>query len=179
MATKKQERQETQVAILTPKKVRGTATIYACGDVEFKAYGEGTPQKEVIKRKGNSQLYETKPVKGTTPKLCAHLMVDKDDPAVGMKLRQQLDDFLDGIGDKCEDSQPAKKDAQLWKGPRLNVWHRAKQQDVLVTLTLTLDESRAMEQEALNEFQKLYQCFTFNKEYLHRAALAQKKNGSE
>ena len=106
-------------------------------------------------------------------------MVDKDDPAVGMKLRQQLDDFLDGIGDKCEDSQPAKKDAQLWKGPRLNVWHRAKQQDVLVTLTLTLDESRAMEQEALNEFQKLYQCFTFNKEYLHRAALAQKKNGSE
>ena len=44
MATKKQERQETQVAILTPKKVRGTATIYACGDVEFKAYGEGTPR---------------------------------------------------------------------------------------------------------------------------------------
>ncbi len=34
MATKKQEKQETQVAILTPKKVRGTATIYACGDVE-------------------------------------------------------------------------------------------------------------------------------------------------
>ena len=65
MATKKQEKQETQVAILTPKKVRGTATIYACGDVEFKAYGEGTPQKEVLKRKGNSQLYETKPVKGT------------------------------------------------------------------------------------------------------------------
>ncbi len=25
-------------------KVRGTATIYACGDVEFKAYGEGTPR---------------------------------------------------------------------------------------------------------------------------------------
>ena len=24
-------------------KVRGTATIYACGDVEFKAYGEGKP----------------------------------------------------------------------------------------------------------------------------------------
>ena len=43
MTTKKQEKQETQVAILTPKKVRGTATIYACGDVEFKAYGEGTP----------------------------------------------------------------------------------------------------------------------------------------
>ena len=43
MATKKQEKQETQVAILTPKKVRGTATIYACGDVEFKAYGEGKP----------------------------------------------------------------------------------------------------------------------------------------
>ena len=35
MATKKQEKQETQVAILTPKKVRGTATIYACGDAAF------------------------------------------------------------------------------------------------------------------------------------------------
>ena len=51
MVTKKQEKQETQVAILTPKKVRGTATIYACGDVEFKAYGEGTPQKEVLRHR--------------------------------------------------------------------------------------------------------------------------------
>ena len=35
MVTKKQEKQETQVAILTPKKVHGTATIYACGDAAF------------------------------------------------------------------------------------------------------------------------------------------------
>ena len=35
MVTKKQEKQETQVAILTPKKVQGTATIYACGDAAF------------------------------------------------------------------------------------------------------------------------------------------------
>ena len=72
MATKQDKNRETQEAILTPMKVRGSATIYANGDVDFKAQGEGAPMKEVLKRQGNSQLYETKPVRGGTPAEARH-----------------------------------------------------------------------------------------------------------
>ena len=72
------KKQESQVPILTPKKVRGTATIYGSGDIDFRAYGEGGPAKEVIKSIGSSQLYKTTGAK--SPKLCAHLMCPDDDP---------------------------------------------------------------------------------------------------
>ncbi len=41
------------------KKVRGTATFYDNGDMDFTAYKEGQPSQEVIKKSKNGKLYKT------------------------------------------------------------------------------------------------------------------------
>ncbi|MBP3767894.1 MAG: hypothetical protein J6I31_06420 [Prevotella sp.] len=170
------KKQDTQVAMMTPKKVRGTATIYAGGDIEFRAQGEGQPQKKVIKRQGNSQFYETQ---GTRPKLCAHLMCDADDPVAASTLQQQLDGFLDGFGSKAKPVRPRKKDRMLWDKESLRVWYRADSARVEISLSLPVaTEGQTIEQNALKQFQSLYQCFTINKQFLLDAARAQKKTGN-
>jgi hypothetical protein len=166
--------QETQEMMMTPKKVRGTATIYSGGDIDFRAQGEGKPVKNIIKRKGNSQFYETTSGK---PKLCAHIMCDKDDPAAASKLQAQLDDFLEGFGEKSKIAQPRKKDRMLWDSDGLRVWYRSDKKNVEIALSLPLNEGMTMEQQALKKFQTLYQCFSINRQFLLDVLNALRKNG--
>ncbi len=158
---------------MTPKKVRGTATIYADGDIDFRAQGEGKPQKRVLQRQGNSQLYET--TSEHSPKLCAHLMADRDDPSAPRLLQAQLDDFLQGFGSQQKELLPVRKDTVLWDADGLRVWYRKQHQDIAVTLTLPADYEEKIQRNALRKLQNLYQCFTINKQFLARVVSARVK----
>ena len=174
---KKGEEQQEKVAMMTPKKVRGTATIYADGDIDFRAYGEGSPTKKILKRSGNSQLYETTGEK--SPKLVAHLMVGRDDPAALTQLQQRLDEVTTGYGNTEDVQEPLKSDTLLWDEKGLRVWFRKKTQDIAVSLTLPVDYEKPIQEMALKSLTKLFQCFTINRQFLVRAVHARKTTSSD
>lgn len=170
------KKQESQVPILTPKKVRGTATIYGSGDIDFRAYGEGGPAKEVIKSIGSSQLYKTTGAK--SPKLCAHLMCPDDDPDPQSTFDDLLGKIMKGYKVSPKPLSPRKRDRVLWNEGGLKVWLRSDDNTVEVSLTLPLGQDN-LEKLALMKFQNLYQCFSINKQLILRAHRAQSTSSTK
>lgn len=155
-------------------KVRGNATInIKTGDFNFNPYGEGTPTKEIIKTIGKSQLYRT--TSTTQPKLCAHLMCPNDDPDPWSTFDDQLTKFMKGFRRSAPQLPPRKRDRVLWDEEGVKIWARSDKGVVEISLTLPIGEG-SLEKQALSKFQKLYQCFSTNKEYLRKLSLARKKN---
>ena len=112
------------------KKVRGTATYYDNGDMDFTAYKEGQPSQEVIKKSKNGKLYKT--TSKDKPKLCAYLSCDADAPDATAQLEDQLSDFLKGFGGKVPSEKPTQKDRVMWDDDGVRVWYDAKNKAVQV-----------------------------------------------
>jgi hypothetical protein len=112
------------------KKVRGTATYYDNGDMDFTAYKEGQPSQEVIKKSKNGKLYKT--TSKDKPKLCAYLSCDADAPDATAQLEDQLSDFLKGFGGKVSSEKPTQKDRVMWDDDGVRVWYDAKNKAVQV-----------------------------------------------
>ena len=112
------------------KKVRGTATYYDNGDMDFTAYKEGQPSQEVIKKSKNGKLYKT--TSKDKPKFCAYLSCDADAPDATAQLEDQLSDFLKGFGGKVPSEKPTQKDRVMWDDDGVRVWYDAKNKAVQV-----------------------------------------------
>ena len=146
------------------KKVRGTATYYDNGDMDFTAYKEGQPSQEVIKKSKTGKLYKT--TSKDKPKLCAYLSCDADAPDATAQLEDQLSDFLKGFGGKVPSEKPTQKDRVMWDDDGVRVWYDAKNKAVKVTLSLSVEDGKNYEQETINKTSKIFQCFTINKQFL-------------
>ena len=155
------------------KKVRGTATYYDNGDMDFTAQKEGQPSQEVIKKSKTGKLYKT--TSKDKPKLCAYLSCDADAPDAPVQLENQLEDFLKGFGGKNPEEKPIKKDKVLWDDNGVLVWYSTKEKAVKVTLSLSVEEGKNYEQETINKTSKVFQCFTINKQFLVQRGRALKK----
>ena len=155
---------------------KGTATYYKNGDVDFKAYAQGEPQRKDVTKKGQSSCYRTI---GKEPKRVAHLVIDDNAPDKAAALQEELDKFLTGFGGKQKEAAPRRKDRMLWDADGIRVWMKPETKNVLVTLDLPLNLAEDMKNDVLSKLQKVYQCFTINRQYLRRAVLAQKKTSSE
>ena len=156
---------------------RGCATYYRNGDVDFKAYAQGEPQREDVKKKGQSTCYRTV---GKEPKRVAHLVIDDKAPDPQAALQEELDKFLAGFGKKQpKEPQPLKRDRVLCNDNDLKVWVKKDADEVRITLSLPLEHVEALQKNMLTKTQKIYQCFTINKLFLRDAVLARKKTSSE
>lgn len=158
------------------KKVRGSATFFDNGDMEFTAYKEGTPQQEVLKQRGKSKLYRT--TSADKPQLCAHLLTDADAPDAAARLEDQLEEFIKGFTSRKPRTAPTQRDRTLWDDEGVRVWYDAKDKAVKVNLSLTVEDGKNYEQETLNKISKVYQCFTINRQYLVQRGRALQKTSN-
>lgn len=161
-----------------PVKVRGTATFYTSGDMDFKAQGTGQPMQEVLKKAGESKFYRT--TSKDKPKVCAKLMFDADIPDIAYQMEEQLSDFLKGFGaTKRVKEMPTQKDRPLWLDKSNDndvcIWYDAKDKAVKVNLSLPVVDGKNYGQETQNLIAKVYQCFTINKQFLVQRGRALRK----
>ena len=116
-------------------KVRGTATFYANGDMDFSAQKEGAPSQEVLKKSKTGKLYRT--TSKENPKLCAYLSCDADAPDAAQRLEEQLAEFTAGFGTKPKkEPQPLARDRVLWDADDVRIWYSVKDKAVKVNLSL-------------------------------------------
>ena len=156
---------------------KGTATYYKNGDVDFKAYAQGEPQRQNVTKKGQSTCYSTV---GKEPKRVAHLVIDDSAPDKAAALQEELDQFLKGFDKKkAKEPQPLKRDRVLCNDSDLRVWLKKDTNEVCITLTLPLEHVESLQKNMLTKTQKIYQCFTINKHYLRDAALAISKTSKD
>lgn len=118
-------------------KKRGSATInLETGDVDFRAYNEGTSamQKNVVK-KGDAKLFETEGEKVSS--ICVHLKVSRDAADPRAELYDQLDELL---AKKRMDGAPEgmlKAPVRcLEKTDVLKIWHNRKTKKVIVQMAI-------------------------------------------
>ena len=146
----------------TKTKVRGTATFNdEDRSFEFTPYQEGDPVQKCVRKKGESRFYETDGEKKSS--YVAHLKVDKDcqDPAAEMFA--QLHDFTKTLIKK-EPSPPKSK--ALMDKPRVKVWHRTKENKILVQMEISTDGGGELSSKLFNLTAEVNKCFAINRNSL-------------
>jgi hypothetical protein len=82
------------------KKLRGSATMHDDGNFTFTPFAEGEPQREVMKRSGDSSLCRTQGEKRQS--VIAHLKVPADS-------KDYVADLYDALGKLTKDQQTSMK----------------------------------------------------------------------
>ena len=142
---------------LKPRKVKGTATIYNDGKINFDPQREGRPVQKSVRKKGESSFYETEGVKQSS--LVAHLKVsrDGDDP---------VSEMYELLGELTKDYQ--KKEAPKPKGKCLldkdgvSIWLNKAQQKVFVHMELDVQNIFLIQKQLFNLTSSVNSCLAIN-----------------
>lgn len=140
-----------------PRKVKGTATIYNDGKINFDPQREGRPVQKSVRKKGESSFYETEGVKQSS--LVAHLKVsrDSDDP---------VSEMYEQLGELTKDYQ--KKEAPKPKGKCLldkdgvTIWLNKSQQKVFVHMELDVQNIFLIQKQLFNLTSSVNSCLAIN-----------------
>ena len=130
-----------------PRKIRGTATIYADDRMEFRPQQAGEPQRLDVRKKGESSLYRTTSEKA--PRLVAHLSAAADSPDPVAQMQEDLASLTKGMETKT-DVQPKGKLIDLSAHPNY-------------------------EKFMLNQMQQIFRCFTINETSFRKLTSAPRK----
>ena len=145
--------------------VRGTAKINReTGDVNFRAYQEGSgPAKEVLKKRGDSQLYRTLGEKESS--MVAHLRVKSDVPDPVAQLYDDLGYVTRGM-QKQEPRVPRSK--QLLDKDEVQVWLNKSRKEIVVRMAIDMDTEGDPSSKLFNLTSEVNKCFVINRKSLTR-----------
>lgn len=139
-------------------KVRGTATFIREGDelrdFEFTGFQAGEPVKNVLRKHGQSQLYETK------NSLVAQLKVSRDVADPEAEMADAMADLLKGRMPKLPKLPRTKR---LIDRDGLRVWHDRKAGKVTVLMELPAGQIYEMQGRLFNLTQEVYKCLAISK----------------
>ena len=143
--------------------VRGTAKIdRETGDMNFRAYQEGRgPAKEVLKKRGDSQLYLTLGEKESS--MVAHLRVKSD---VADPVAQLYDDLGYVTKGMLKQEPKVPKTYMLLDKEGVKVSHRPIEKVVTVHLTINLDGESELSAKLFNLTSEVSKCFAINRKRL-------------
>jgi hypothetical protein len=148
-----------------PRRVRGTGIFdTAASTFSFQPMGEGEPVRHNVRKKGESQFFETKGEKQSS--YICHLKVSKDSPDPAAEMQEQLEYFTKGIRLK-EPSPP--KSTRLLDKPGLQVWHRRQEKKVVIMMEVELGNELEMSSRLFNLTQEVTKCFAINQKKLSGA----------
>ena len=140
-----------------PRKIRGTAIFHDDNSLEFVPQGEGEPVQRSVKKRGESRFYETEGEKQSS--YIAHLKVPKDSQDPASEMFEQLKYFTTGIAKK-EPKPPSSK--ALMEKPGLKVWHRKKENKIVIQMELDTDTNARLTTRLLNLTAEINKCFALN-----------------
>ena len=149
------DKKETKVL-----SVRGTAKIdRETGDVSFRAYQEGKgPAKEVLKKRGDSQLYLTLGEKESS--MVAHLRVKSDVADPVAQLYDDLGYVTKGML-KQEPKVPQSK--QLLDKDEVKVWLNKSRKQIVVRMAIDIDTTVNASATLFNLTSEVNKCLVINR----------------
>ena len=152
MSEKKQEQPKAV-------KVRGFGTYRAeTGEFDFRPSGEGTPSKKEERKKGKSSFYKTNGEKESS--IVAHLRVDADCEDPVAQLYEDLAYFTKGMTQK---EAPLPRSKKLYEKPGVTVWHRQKEQKLVVQMEISTDGTQELSGQLFNLTAEVNKCLAINK----------------
>lgn len=146
--------------------VRGTAKINReTGDFDFKAYQEGSgPAKEVLKKRGDSQLYVTLGEKESS--MVAHLRVKSSTADPVAQLYDDLGYVTRGM-QKTEPRVPTSK--QLLDREEVKVWHNKSRHCLVVRMEIGIEPAGDPSAKLFNLTSEVNKCLVINQKSLTRS----------
>ncbi len=164
-----------------PLHVKGSATIYHDGAVEFKPSGQGEPVYDDLRRHKNGVTLAT--TRGTRPKLVARIPVSADSPD---PFYAMVDALSEAMPADCPSPVPAMTKVYARRPWRVLLKH----DDVLLSLSpehgrlficATIDMGRTplYQNQLFNLFNDINKCLAINETTLRSAVLARQKSGTK
>lgn len=145
-----------------PRRVRGTGIFdTAASTFAFQPMGEGEPVRHNVRKRGESQFFETKGEKQSS--YICHLKVSKDSPDPAAEMEEQLEYLTRGMRLK-EPKLPTSK--RLLDKPGVEVWHRRTDRHVVVRMEIETGDEWTMTRQLFNLTQEVTKCFAINQKSL-------------
>ena len=154
-----------------PKKVRGTATIYADSRIDFRPQAEGSPAQVNKKSVGRSSFYKTTSEK--EPQLVAHLSVPADSADPVAQMQEDLASLTKGMESK-KSVQP--KGKLLVSTDGLKIFTNNTRKTITVVQEIDLSAHPNYEKFMLIQMQEIFKCFTINQSSLAKLIPAPRKS---
>lgn len=147
-----------QKANALPRKVRGTLTIKAGDDMEFRAYRDtGVSSQQEIAHAGDSKLYRT--VGEKKPKTICHVVVPEDTTDPAAYIYDKVEEMTRALQTKAK---PKLKGTVLKADDDLHVTLSRKEHRLEVVMTIDLQQKPNYQQELMNLMYRTNQCFAIN-----------------
>ena len=141
-----------------PRRVRGTLTIKAGDNMEFKAYREtGESSQQLVAKNGDSKLYRT--VGEKKPKTICHVVVPEDSTDPAAYIYDKVEELTKTLQTKA---RPKLKGTVLKADDDLHVTLSKKDHRLEVVMTIDLQLRPNYQQELMNLMYRTNQCFAIN-----------------
>lgn len=147
-----------------PRKVRGTLTIKAGDDLEFRAYRDtGQSSQEQVAKSGDSKLYRTVGEKKNS--MVAHIVVPAGSSDPKADIYEQVEKLTKSLSD-TKKKIPALKGRSLMRDSEVQVTTNQKERQVQVVLTIDVSQYPDYTSRLLTLMQRVNQCFATNQNSL-------------
>ena len=158
METTSEQLNNTCTSPPVPRKIRGTLTIKAEDDMEFRAERKtGISSQHELSRTAAGKLYQT--VGEKKKSTVAHIVIPESEP----DLRAFLYDTVDKLTrDMQTKARPRLKGKTLLDEPNTRVTLSKKEHCIEMVLRINLDATPNYNQELMNLMMKVNQCFAIN-----------------
>jgi len=141
-----------------PRKLRGTLTIKAYDDMEFRADRvTGISSQEEIAHDGTSKLYRTVGKKSNS--MVMHAVAPADCPDPRAFFVEKAEKLTEGMQ---TEALPRLRGTTLMSDPSLRVTYNKKERTIECTLRIELEKTPAYNNELITIMQRISQCFAIN-----------------
>ena len=156
---------------IKPRKVRGTAEIFADSRITFRPQGEGTTTQLEKKTVGKSSFYKTTSEK--EPLLVAHLSVAASNPDPVAQMQEDLAELTRGLETQCDVSPRGKLIADQGG---LRIFTNNARHTITVVQEIDCVSHPNYERFMLNQMRMIFKCFAINEPSLAKLSCAQRKS---
>ena len=162
---KKCEQQQGQQPLPVPRKIRGTLTIKAEDDMEFRAEKKtGISSQQEIAKSTGGKLYRTVGEKKTS--MVAHIVVPDGETDPAAFLYEEVEKLTKGMQTKAK---PKLKGKTLLDEPNARITLSKKESKVEMVLSIDLKQTPNYNQALMNLMYRVNQCFATNQTSLVNA----------
>lgn len=158
------EMRTNEMPAKVPRKVRGTMTIKALDDMEFRADRcSGESSQELIASDGQSKLYRT--VGEKKQSTVVHIVAPADCCDLRAYFYDKVESLTKGMESKAK---PRLKGITLMNDDDLRVVFSKKERTIEATLRIELESTPAYNNRLITLMQRLSQCFAINQTTFHK-----------
>ena len=150
------------------KKLRGTATFYTTGSVEFTPQQEGSPRFEPLKKTRNGALMRTTGEKQQS--MVAHLKVPADSTDPAAELQDELEKLLKTLPEYHGEPRP--RGRTLCRKEGAVFAYNGKKGCIEIALTIDLRQHVDYMKEFYKLTNELSQCLHINDDFLREQCRA-------